>query len=199
MVEALKWHLFHEHQPRYFRCDPPRLDVGPFVPGLVAALKDPDPKHRLAAAERLSDHADKVPAAARDAIFDLPRDPAVQKMARRERRPVRRAPLRAVRRARAPRPRRPPRRRFGPGAAVRPVATALARVVGRRAPEGAKADRPPRHRAGAPRRRHRGPPEPRPEGRGRTRAPAVVRSDDPEVRADAARGLRYLGRSARRT
>lgn len=79
MVEALKWHLFHERQPKHFRCDPPRLDVGPFVPGLVAALKDPDPKHRLAAAERLSDHPDKVPAAARDAILALPRDPAVQK------------------------------------------------------------------------------------------------------------------------
>lgn len=80
LVDALKWYLWHEHSPRYYHFDAPSLDVAPFIPALVTALKDPEPEQRLAAAELLSDHPNKVPASARDAVFALFRDPAVEKL-----------------------------------------------------------------------------------------------------------------------
>ncbi len=80
LVEALDRSLWYEHFPRHHHFDVPAIDIGAFVPALVAALKDPEPEHRLAAAKVLCDRGDKVPAEARDAVFELFRDPAVKKL-----------------------------------------------------------------------------------------------------------------------
>ncbi|HEY1189931.1 MAG TPA: hypothetical protein VGE74_19935, partial [Gemmata sp.] len=79
LVASLKWHLWGEHFPTYYRFDAPALDITPFVPALVTAFKDPDPEQRLAAAEVLCDRPHPVPAGARNAVFALFRDPAVKK------------------------------------------------------------------------------------------------------------------------
>ena len=80
LVEALDRSLWHEYFPRYHRFDAPAIDIAPFVPALVTALKDPEPEQRLAAAKVLCDRGSKVPAEARDAVFELFRDPAVKKL-----------------------------------------------------------------------------------------------------------------------
>ncbi len=80
VVAALEGYLWNEHYPRYNRFDAPPLDIAPFVPALVAAMKDAEPQHRLAAAKALSSRGDKVPLYAVDAVIALFSDPAVKKL-----------------------------------------------------------------------------------------------------------------------
>ncbi|MDY3552604.1 hypothetical protein R5W24_001690 [Gemmata sp. JC717] len=82
LVLALRDYDYHSNGrfPHFYRPDAPALDLMPFVPGLVATLKNPALEDRLIAADFLCDHPTKVPAAARDAIIELLRDPAVKEM-----------------------------------------------------------------------------------------------------------------------
>jgi HEAT repeat protein len=80
LIAALQSHLRDEYFPRYYRFNPPSLDITPFIPALVLALKDPDPYGRLAAADVLSRRGDKVPRAAVDAVAALFTDPEVKKL-----------------------------------------------------------------------------------------------------------------------
>ena len=81
LVVALDRYLWYEHYPRYDRFDALPLDITPFIPALVSALKDPEPDHRLAAAQVLSNRGDKVPREVVDAIAALFAVPAVKKFA----------------------------------------------------------------------------------------------------------------------
>ncbi|AWM37982.1 Armadillo/beta-catenin-like repeat protein [Gemmata obscuriglobus] len=82
LVLALRDYDYHSNGrfPHFYRPDAPALDLMPFVPGLVATLKNPEVEDRLIAADFLCDHPTKVPAAARDAIIELLRDPAVKEL-----------------------------------------------------------------------------------------------------------------------
>jgi HEAT repeat protein len=80
LVSALGTYLWREYFPTYYRFRPPSLDITPFVPALILALKDPDPEHRFAAADVLSHRGDKVPREAVDAVAALFTDPEVKKL-----------------------------------------------------------------------------------------------------------------------
>jgi HEAT repeat protein len=82
MIAALEAHLLYQRFPAYYRFSSRPLDITPYVPALVAALKDGEakPETRLIAAELLCRLGDKAPRGTVEAVAALFDDRAVRQL-----------------------------------------------------------------------------------------------------------------------